>query len=205
MGKVGDRIREARERAGLSQAAVGAACDPPISGQAVYKWEKGKAGPSGRNLDILAGLTGRSTKWFLYGVENIPSAVNVSSETVQAGRDVGSVEQDKVASYLQGDWVPTKFVRTNFPCSNKAFQTFVTDHSNEPDLMLGDSVVVDPERAPVPGKFCLALTSSGEPVIRRFRPRSDHVELRPVNEDWPTIEVARDAIIGAITEITRPH
>lgn len=95
-------------------------------------------------------------------------------------------------------------MRTNFPCSERAFHTTIVDDANAPDLQIGDSVVIDPERKPRPGKFCLALYQ-GEPVIRRYRPRNDHVELAPVNGDWPTIEVAPDAILGAITEITHPH
>lgn len=204
MTPLAKRIKEAREAAGLTQADVALQCDPPLTPQAIYKWERGTGRPSARNLDMLVRLTGRSLKWFLYGVENIPNEVNLSDgETI--GRVVPSVENNNILNHLGSEPAVTKkYVRTNFPCSERAFHTTIVDDANAPDLQIGDSVVIDPERKPRPGKFCLALYQ-GEPVIRRYRPRNDHVELAPVNGDWPTIEVAPDAILGAITEITHPH
>ena len=115
------------------------------------------------------------------------------------------VEFNSVNRYLGGDKSATKgTARTSFPCSANSFQTYVDDDANAPDLIVGDSVIVDRDRTPKPGKFCLAL-HEGEPVIRRYRPRKDVVELVAINGDWPTIEVDFSEIIGAITEIARPH
>ena len=204
MSALAKRLREAREEAGLSQVEIGAACDPPVSGQAVYKWEKGLAQPNSRNLDIVAQLTGKTLKWFLYGVEYIPNDGNLA-HAGRAGRIVPSVDSDNIIKLLAGDSsVILGGVRSNFPCSERAFQTFVKDDANAPDLMTGDSIIVDPERPPQPGKLCMAV-HNGEPVIRRYRRRRDHVELAPVNSDWDVLEVKQDDIVGAVTEITKPH
>lgn len=198
------RIKEAREAAGLSQAALGAACAPPISGQAVYKWEKGLAQPSAADLDTIAGLTNRSIKWFLTGVEFNPNIGNLGNYSA-SGRMVPSVEYSSIYLHLYGDdKTPRQSVRTSFPCSEKAFQTFVEDDANTPDVQPGDSIIIDPDRAPKPGKLVMVL-SEGVPCIGRYRPRKDHVEIAPINGDWPTLQIERSAIIGSVTEITRPQ
>lgn len=204
MTTLAQRLKAAREAAGLTQPEIAAQCDPPVTPQAVYKWEKGTAQPSARNLDIIARLTKRSVKWFLYGVDNNLRNVNLAAAE-SVGRVVPSIEKQSISSFLSGDQgAAKKYIRTSFPASERAFQTVIDDDSNAPDLQIGDAVVVDPERAPKPGKLCLAL-QNGEPVIGRYRPRKDHVEIAPVNEDWPTLDVASEDIVGAITEITRPH
>jgi transcriptional regulator with XRE-family HTH domain len=156
MTTLADRIREARQSAGLSQRAVGASCNPPISGQAVYKWEKGKAIPSAEDLDILAQLTGRSVKWFLYGIENIPNGGSLVDAS-GVGRDVPSVDFNQVFRLLEGDdRVKRQTVRTNFPSSDRAFQTYIGDDANDPVVLEGDSVIIDHGRPPRPGLYIAA-------------------------------------------------
>lgn len=203
--ELGKRIKQAREAKGISQAKLGAAAVPnPITAQSVLKWEQGRSAPNSRTLDAIAQLTGVPLKWLLYGVEDRGEA-GQSDEQSQVGRVVDMVEFDSVSRYLSDDAGVSKGkVRTSFPCSANSFQTYVNDDANHPDLQSGDSIIVDRDRTPKPGKFCLALYE-GEPVIRRYRPRAEHVELVPVNPDWPTVQVDFSEIIGAVTEISRPH
>jgi transcriptional regulator with XRE-family HTH domain len=202
--QLGRRIKEAREKAGISQPKLGAVAVPqPVTAQSVLKWEQGRSAPNARTLDAIAQLTGVTLKWLLYGVEDNEEAGQ--SEKSHVGRVVDMVDFDGVIRYLAGEKGVVKGrVRTSFPCSANSFQTMVTDDSNYPELQEGDAVIVDRDRNPRPGKFCVAL-HDGEPVIRRYRPREDHVELVAVNPDWPSIKVEPSEIIGAVTEISRPH
>lgn len=203
--ELGKRIKQAREAKGISQAKLGAAAVPnPVTPQSVLKWEQGRSAPNTRTLDAIAQLTGVSLKWLLYGVEDSAEA-GQGGEEPQVGRVVDMVDFDSVGRYLSGDKTVAKGkVRTSFPCSANSLQTYVDNDANHPVLQVGYSVIVDRDRTPKPGKFCLAL-HDGEPVIRRYRPRSTHVELVPENQDWPTIEVDFSEIIGAVTEIAQSH
>jgi transcriptional regulator with XRE-family HTH domain len=203
--ELGRRIKEAREAKGISQADLGAIAVPaPITAQSVNKWEKGGSSPNAHTLDIIAQLTGRSMKWFLYGVENSDVA-GQSDEQSQVGCVIDMVNYDKISSYLGGDKrAVTGRVRTNFPCSARSFQVYAQDDSNYPEIRDGDGVVIDRDKHPRPGKLCLALFN-GDPVIGRFRPKKKHIEIAPINEDWPVIEVTKHDIVGAVTEISRPH
>lgn len=200
--EMGLRIKEAREAKGISQAKLGAVAVPgPITAQSVLKWEQGKSAPNAKSLDAIAQLTGRSVKWFLYGVESDDDVTES-----QAGRVVPMVHFSKISSHLAGDKRALGGrVRTNFPCSDKSFQTYALDDANHPEVREGDSIVIDPQRTPRPGKLCMALLD-GEPIVGRYRPKKKRVVIAPVNEDdWQTVEVAPEDIVGAVTEIARSH
>ncbi len=205
MSEIGKRIKQAREAKKLTLAEVGAACNPPITPQSVHKWEKGDSVPRSPNLVTLCRLTGRTMKWFLEGVEDVLQLRGVVGYTTTHGKLVPMVDFATITAHLAGigNLKPT-FVRANFPCSDNSFQTFVNDDANDPEIKVGASVIIDLERAPSPGKFCLAI-HNGQPLIRRYRPRKKHVELVPANDDWDVIEVDPDAIIGTVSEITHPQ
>ena len=63
MTTLGQRIREHRRRAGLSQEALARRMD--VSRQAVTKWESGQSAPSTENLFRLAELFGTTVDLLL--------------------------------------------------------------------------------------------------------------------------------------------
>lgn len=69
------KIREARKAAKLSQEAIGAACNPPISKAAVGLWETNdpekRTQPKLDNLRTLAVLTGKDFSYFLDDEESL--------------------------------------------------------------------------------------------------------------------------------------
>lgn len=202
--ELGKRIKEAREARGISQAQLGTYAVPPVTAQSVLKWEQGRSAPDARTLDAIAQLTGKTIKWFLYGVEN-ESGANQGDFGSQVGRVIPMFVFNEITSHISVDMAGAKGkIRTNFPCSANSFQTFAEDDANHPDIQVGDSVVIDMDRTPKPGKFALVM-HEGAPVIGRYRPRKTHIEIAPLNEDWPPVEVAPEDVIGAVTEIARPH
>lgn len=64
---LGARIREARERAGLSQAALGEAVG--VRAPTVFRWERDQITPELPRIARLAEVLGTSESWLLYGVE----------------------------------------------------------------------------------------------------------------------------------------
>lgn len=69
------KIKEARKAAKLSQEAIGAACNPPISKAAVGLWEtednEKRTQPKLDNLRTLAELTGKPIQYFLGDIDNV--------------------------------------------------------------------------------------------------------------------------------------
>lgn len=66
-----------------------------------------------------------------------------------------------------------------------AFALTVSDRSNEPQLLVGDIVVFDPDARREPGRFVLALIGDElEPVIRILQEREEGFVLVPANPAW---------------------
>ncbi len=65
----GDRLRKTRKHAKLSQADLGAQCNPPLHRQTVYQLEAGSQQPSLEKLASLAEALGVSRCWLAYGID----------------------------------------------------------------------------------------------------------------------------------------
>lgn len=198
---LGARIRKARTSAKLTQAQVAENCRKTL--QTVSGWERGLYEPSADDLTTIAQLTNVSIDWLLSG--QAPEQLHMGH--AWRGRVVPSFEWDQIAEHLAGSIMPEAHARSHHPCGPKSFQTFVSDRSNEPELTVGDGLIVDPDITPTPGDLVLVRHENAF-LIRRFRPRADHVELAPSNPDWPAIVLPSldvHALVGVVSEISKPR
>lgn len=200
---LGARIREARRAARLSQAQVGAALG--ISSQAVSQWENDIFVPATERLIAFASLTGVAFAWLATGVRTNATLAEGGGGAHWRGRIVPSVEYERVGEFLADQYYPDTSARSHFPCGPRSFQTLADDRSNEPEVRVGDGLVIDRDLMPTPGDIIM-IRVDGEYLLRRYRPRADHVELAPHNPDWPTIRVSTidGLLIGVVTEVSRP-
>lgn len=67
MATMGTRIREARERAGMSQAALGDSVG--VRGPTVFRWEKDQMQPEPARMVRLADVLKVTEAWLRYGLE----------------------------------------------------------------------------------------------------------------------------------------
>lgn len=205
MSHLSERIKVARKNAKLTQTQLGAACG--VTAQAVHGWEKGEFAPNHVALRTIAEVTATSLEWLISGKSaSDTSTSDVHSSMLWVGRVVPSLDWHQIIRFIDNDIAPDATARSHFLCGPRSFQTVVIDRSNEPHINQGDSVIIDPDLAPVPGDTIL-VKHGDELYLRRFRPRDDHVELVPINPDWPTLKLApEDAnVIGVVAETSRPR
>ncbi|MDZ4349696.1 MAG: helix-turn-helix domain-containing protein [Xanthomonadaceae bacterium] len=90
-----DRIRNARRRARLSQAALAARIG--VDRSAVSHWERGHGNlPSSANLLALANITGVRVEWLLHGVGSAtPSVGREYDELVPIHEDYARDEEEE--------------------------------------------------------------------------------------------------------------
>lgn len=203
---IGKRIREAREAAGLTLDAMGQACGGKTP-QAVYRWEAGKSQPHAPDLATVAALTGVSLAWLITG-HDAAHIRKVADVDRSVGRRIPRVAWGDLPMYLagNGNTGQNPIAETHYDCGPRSFSTVVDDDSNEPEFYPGDTVVIDPDAKPKPGDLVLALTSKSGPLIRRYRQREDHVELAPINRDWPTTTIPaldETTLVGVVVEHSR--
>lgn len=95
---IGERIRQARERAGVSQNDLGQRIG--VLGQTIWRYEDGRIEPRGAVAVALAEALGVTTQWLLTGAEDDPS-----------GRGHGATRravEDFLASPLAKDVTPNQ-------------------------------------------------------------------------------------------------
>lgn len=198
---LGARLRKARTDAKLTQAQIAEACRKTL--QTVSGWERGLYEPSTEDLKTIAQLTHANIEWLLSG--HTPASSMLGG--AWRGRIVPSYEWDQIGEHLEGTAVPQAHARSHHPCGPRSFQTFIADRSNEPELAIGDGIVIDPDITPTPGDL-VVVRSENVFLVRRFRPRADHVELAPSNPDWPALivpELDTARLVGVISEISKPR
>lgn len=215
MTGIGQRIRDARERAGLTQQALGRLCG--VSRAAVAQWEGDTTLPSLSHLQRAADAMGVWVSW-LTGEGDGTTASTTNTPPGPRGRPVPVIDYvtagnwDTVTDpYPSGRGMDA--LMTERRISANTFALVVRGTSMEPEFREGDKVIIDPDVTPQPGDFVVAkLTEEEEATLKKYRPRGSDPEGRPVidlvplNEDWPILRMNSERpgrIIGTVIEHRR--
>lgn len=190
MKTIHERIKHAREKAGLTQLELAAKLG--ISPQAVQQWEKLDDGttPRGARLETLSQTLGVSKSWIQFGDDASSNVAPANPRPIQSWESEDELDPEVYV------FIPELAVKLSAGCGNmiwhvdeagqrQAFRrkwaerlkinpehaaTMVVDGSSmEPRLLDGDSVVVDYEQNQyiVDGKV-YAIALNGEVFIKRL-------------------------------------
>jgi SOS-response transcriptional repressor LexA len=148
MTGIGQRIRDARERAGLTQQALGRLCG--VSRAAVAQWESDTTLPSLSHLqraaDAPPGPRGRPVPVIDYVTAGNWDTV---TDPCPSGRGVDALMTER-------------------RISANTFALIVRGTSMEPEFREGDKVIIDLEVTPLPGDFVVAkLTEEEEATLKK--------------------------------------
>lgn len=216
----GQRIKQARLAAGLSQQALAVAIGQfgdrrIVSRTTVAQWETGSTrGIEAANLFKAAQVLNVAPEWLLFGTGHmqprpvsldglLPVSCNdrvvpVLQNILVVGREDMELDNN-VLSYVGIDQELAKVTGPH------VFALEIKENSMLPDFRPGDIVVVDPDISPQPGEIVAAkLHTGGVITLRKYRPIDAEVfELVALNEDWPKIVVDREnpaQILGTLVE-----
>lgn len=204
---VGERIRTARTKLGLSQVEL--AKRVGVSRGAIYQWE------SNNTQQIRA--------------EKIPRLASVLGISVSAlspfgGGTVAPIEKNQKSYVVLIQWdelatLPAlgggkmkmsalqkaKYIEVDLEISPECVALRIDDNSMEPGFRKRDIVIIDPNLAPVDGDYVLVrLGKTEEHIFRRYVPRrADAYDLVAENADYPTVTVNQKfpaKIMGVLVE-----
>lgn len=199
---LGNRLRKAREAASLLQREIAARVGKTV--QAVNQWEAGTDKIPVDAAVAYSQMTGKSLDWLLAGKE---PAQGRSVRAAGEGAEVSVVRLKDTQEIDKAIELSTESHRTTRPMGPRAFALVVEDRSNDPELMIGDTCVFDPDVRPEPGKFVLALVGKDRtPMIRRLEEREKGHALVPANKAWgpKVLDNKRDGeIVATLVEYTR--
>jgi SOS-response transcriptional repressor LexA len=214
MKGIGPRIRDARERAGMTQQALARLCG--VSRAAIAQWEGGTTLPSLTHLQRAADSLGVWVSW-LTG-ENSQAAAPNAEAPAPRGRTVAVIDFVAAGAWgaVNDPYPPGRgmdFLVTERKVGASTFALAVRGTSMEPEFRDGDKIIVDPDVTPQPGDFVVAkLDREEEATFKKLRPRGTDasgqpvIDLVPLNDDWPVLHVDADnpgRIVGTVVEHRR--
>lgn len=208
MSTFGDRLRESRLRAGISQGE--AARKAGVKQPTLSKLENG--GSTGSKITTtLARIYQVNPHWLAtgqgapeLGVDVIPSVIGKTEipvlNYVQAG------EFKNIGYGL--DTTNNKTIMTDLELSGAAFALEIRGESMTPEFNEGDRIIVDCGLKPRPGDYVVATKNGDEATFKKYRLIStnpDVYELISLNPDYPNFRSDKEPcqIIGVMVEHRR--
>lgn len=203
---IGERLKNLREAAGLSQAQLAKLCEWGSQSR-IGNYELGNRKISAEDALVLARVLKVSPGELLFGEESktVPSESQGMLRPVLSWVQAGSFsEVDGGFNHLDADrWVPSakKSSYRAFWLEVKGDSMTTPNGQSFPEGML---VLVDPERAVHDGDLCIAyLTNKKSATFKKLVEDAGDYYLRPLNPTWPPIEVNEDCrIIGKVIDAT---
>ena len=150
--------------------------------------------------DLFAGTAPSNVTQTPIGSRRIPVV-----SYVRAGHMAEAVDPYPVGD--AEEWILTD----QLELSAGAFALRIRGDSMLPEFREGDTVIIDPAIAPLPGDYVVAKNGDNEATFKKYRPRgiNEHgnpvFELVPLNDDYPSMRSDRTPIriIGTMIEHRR--
>jgi SOS-response transcriptional repressor LexA len=213
-----ERIRELQRQKGWSDAELAKRSGVEYSNIAKYLQGKVEK-PRGGAIEKIALALGTTEQSLLFGVaQSEKLSINDQSANAVAGKRVPFIflkylGQHQAGNDLMSVWDGEMYSVVDGDVSSHSIVTQVEDNSMLPDFQPGDKIVCDPNAEVEPGRYVLAkIEGQDKAVFRRYRlakVSSDGmatIELKPLNEDYPTHVIDRDHpghIIGRCTHLIK--
>lgn len=185
MTKWWQRLSRVMTERGISVEDVSASSGIPT--KTIYGYLKGEvANPRRDKLAKLAKAVGVSERYLRFGEEKI----TLKRVPLLDMNKLGTVNiSEAILSVWDG--VSTVAVPEDVP--EDAFGITIIDDANAPNFSPGDIVICSPSAPVQPGRYVLAVRSSGGAYFGRYRKVSeDRFEVVPDDPHWPTIGIGGD-------------
>ncbi|AWY99580.1 putative HTH-type transcriptional regulator [Rhodobiaceae bacterium] len=234
-GLFGERIKIAREEAGLSVAALSRRTGN-ITASAISQLESGQSkGAKPDNLVALSKALGVEVVWLATGegpMKKGPRSVDQLNETAHFMKEAGAEDENTepvdvrrpgrvpLLSWVQaGEWTSVEsafeahqsdeWVLCPVPHSEKTFVLRVRGASMEPEYHDGDWIFIDPEGASENGSHVVVMLDTGkEATFKKLVVEGDEKFLEALNPDWPdrVIRINGNAsILGVVVFSGKPR
>lgn len=216
MSGIGQRIKDARRRAGMTQEALGRRCG--VSRAAIAQWENGTTQPSLAHLQRASDALGVWVSWITGEGESEGVGPTRDQALPPRGRTVPVIDYVQAGNWgtVTDPYPPGRgmdMIVTEQSVSAETFALLVRGTSMETGFSEGDKIVVDPSVTPQPGDFVIAkLDGQEEATFKKYRPRGTDgdgrplIDLVPLNEDWPVLRIdaaSPGRVIGTVIEHRR--
>ena len=195
---IGDRVRLAREKKELDQAALAAKID--VVTRTLQRWEKGEQIPDGISITRIARATNVQANWILTGegemypptrpanIYPLPSVARKNVRLVDLPL-ISQVPAGKLGTIFHPDYVDD-YVTIDDVKDPQAFALRVKGNSMSPRIEDGDTVIVSPKLEVHSGDICVVRVS-GEDTLKRIKFEGNYIHLIPLNTEFEPMTVKK--------------
>lgn len=194
MGTLGQRLRQAREQAGLSQSEL--ARRVGIKQPTVSDLEQDKSKDS-RYTVQLAKATGANATWLATGRGEMATREPLADyEFLRDVPIIGCAKAGHEDGHFEQIEMPDATVQFNTR-DDQAYALIIRGDSMSPRIRAGEIIVVTPSREPHPGDDVIVATTSGRKMVKHFLyRRQGTVALGSINEAHSIITLPDSEIEG---------
>lgn len=200
----GERLKELRERAGLSQDAL--ASELNKSKSLISMYESGKRIPPYETQELIADFFNVGLD-YLMGRENVYLTLNTSKPqripvlgSVPAGIPLEAIED--IVDYEE---IPESMAR-----NGEFFGLRVNGESMVPVFNDGDTVIIQKQDSADTGDYIVAMINGGEATLKKLKRFDEGIILIPNNPEFFPVTYTNDQIlslpvriIGKVVELRR--
>lgn len=185
---IGERLKNLREAAGLSQAQLAKLCSWGSQSR-IGNYELGNRKISAEDALTLAEVLDVSPSFILFGEDAAP-AIKRYKYPLFSNIRAGCLTTNTV-SYTKHDALD--WISTSKKASDQAFWLKVAGNSmtaqsgTGPSFPEGILILIDPEATVNPGDFCVAGMNGSEFTFKRLIKESGTFYLQPLNPQFPLI------------------
>lgn len=202
------RIREARQKKGLSQADLARAVG--VTRSAVHLWEKERSAggqwPARKYIPKLADVLGlHPTALEPFSGDSVTPILQTSLAV-----SVPVLEWDEIEAWAGGQLnmaadIDRSWIQVDSSISKSSIALKIKDDSMSPAFKIGDDIIINPEWSPEPNECVLVkIHKTGQKLFRYYIPRRGTAyDLVAENPEWPTITVNASnpaQILGVLSE-----
>lgn len=195
-------IREGRKRLHMSEQQFAVAVG--VSRGAVQQWERpGGTAPRRSNWQRVADVLGVPVAELLSGMRadsppDLRAEVPLVSE-VEAGN---YTVIDNFQSSGNFDTVPTRIDVKRHTYALRVHGDSMVSESGD-SFPPGAILIVEPEMAPLPGDYVIALNTDNETTFKQLVKDGGDLYLKPLNSRYPIKPLGNAKIIGVVREFTK--
>ena len=173
MKSIGERIKEARKSAGLTQLEL--AKKTELSRSYIGDIEKDRYNPSVSTLQLIATATNTPLEDLLPSTKTVsPAGRGVRIPVL--GRVVAGIPIEAVEEILDYEEITPELA-----ASGEFFALKIRGHSMEPRMMEGDVVIVRRQDDVESGDVAIVLVNGNEDTVKRVKKQEDGITLIATN------------------------
>lgn len=207
---IGERIKELRERLGMSQ--VDFATKINVSKQSLYKYENNIITNIPSDKIEAAAKIGNVSPSYLMGWENNIAPINNGTKEKKRGVTINVLGRVAAGIPIEAveDIIDTEEISESLASTGEFFGLLIDGDSMEPDIHKGDTVIVRQQNDAESGEIVIAMVNGGDATCKRLIKYAEGISLVSLNSNYAPMffsnkDVAEKPvrIIGKVVESRR--